>query len=318
MATFVNHVFVGNGVSSANIDTMSIGDITIVDETGAIPSATSKTIQVVKVVGKQPRTLPNGTVVPNASIVQSSDLLKKEEIFSPEVRVIPAAPAIEQIVELDYSSVVIPASNDRMVVRVLFKDTEGTKTQITRSFEYVSAGGAPIALATALTSLARSINRHSNGALNAVATTTTLTINANPKNTNGGLDWFSTYSQYEFEVSSFVNSTSEAGAEVALPGLAINVLQPATRGAGTGYLVRDRERSGIPYLGNTNSIGFPEGRPELTVDLNKTYDTIVIEYNKGYRSVQEQYMESTPRSIEIYAEAGTGATLGAILTAFYA
>ncbi len=50
-----------------------------------------------------------------------------------------------------------------------------------------------------------------------------------------------------------------------------------------------------------------EKYPELKVDLSKTYDTLVLEWDNLYRSPDNQYVKDTPLAVEIYAEAGTAA-----------
>ena len=50
-------------------------------------------------------------------------------------------------------------------------------------------------------------------------------------------------------------------------------------------------------------------KPELTVDLGatSTYDTLVVEFEKGYQSPDNQYNKSTAIAAELYIVAGQGA-----------
>lgn len=320
MFKFVGDVYVGAGATGTDIDALNINDIVVINEEGTVvttgTAADAKALRVVKVVAKQNITLQDGTAK-TVSVTRTSDEIKKEEIFTPEVYVIPYAPAVEEVLELDFNSAALPADFDRMVVRVVFKDTEGTKTQITKSFETV-AQGAPLALATALEDLRKKINRNSNGALSATLVGNVLTITGMPKMDNEGLNSINEYSQYEFTASVFVTRTdSYLADQVAIPGLINEIVTPAFKGSGTAKLVRDAEKAMLPYQGNLNFICIPTGRPELSVSMDKTYDTIILEYNKLYRSSQDQFQETTPKKVEIYAEAGTGANIAAILEAFH-
>lgn len=320
MFKFVGDVFVGKGSAVTNLDSLAINDIVVVNENGAVvtadTAADAKALRIVKVVGKQPITLPNGTSS-TVSITRTSDEIKKNEIFTPAIAVKAYAAAVEEVVTLGFGSVTYPEGYNRLVVRVLFKNTEGTKTQITKSFETLAPAGT-LVTATALADLAKKINKHSNGALSAAVSSTNLVITGLPKQDNEGKDSINEFSMYEFEVSAYLTKTDAYfnAYELPVPGMTNTVTTAPKKGSGTAKLVRDAEKASLPYQGYYNPVPFPRGVLGLSVDMSKTYDTVLLEYNKLYRSSDNQFLNTTPKKVEIYAETGTGSAIATILNAF--
>lgn len=313
MAKFVNNVFVGKGVAPADIDTLNVGDVTIVDEKDAKPTATSKQIRVVKVTGKRDIILPDGTTK-TISIVKSTELLNKNEIVNDEIVLFPYKAAVEKEMVIDFTSVTFPTNSNRIMLRILMKDVEGTKTQITKTFDFVAQTFTATAVAEGL---AKKVNRFYGDIILATAAAGKLTLKARPAKTYPGTEVYSEYVQNDFTASVCATMINVAVEQIELPGVSITTSNNANKGSGTPALVRDRERSALPYSGNMSFTHFPYMEPKLTVNMDKTYDSITFAYNKVYRSVEEQYLQSAPRSIEIYVEAGTGAALKTILSGFY-
>lgn len=320
MFKFVGDVFVGKFNAGTAINSLAVNDIVVINENGAVvtaaTAATAKSLRIVKVTGKNTVTDSTGTAT-TISLTRTSDELKKSELFTPAITSLAYAAATEKVVAVNFTSATIPTGYDRIVVRVVYRDVEGTKTQISKTFDYVSVA-APLAMATAGAELAKRINKHSGGTLTAAYASNTLTITGLPKTDNEGKDSINEYSQNEFEVSVFVTNTSSwITAPAIIPGVTITTTTPAFKGAGTAKLVRDAEKASIPYQGNENFIHIPLGTPGLSVDMAKTYDTIIVEFNKKYRSSYDQFEFTTPKKLEIFTEAGTGANIVAILNAFY-
>jgi len=120
---------------------------------------------------------------------------------------------------------------------------------------------------------------------------------------------------YTTDPSSRYNS-----AKAAVTGVTITNIE-SDPGYGNPYIVRDREQAALGYKGITYRTTFPVIKPELNVDLTKTYDTLVIEFTSQYQSPDNQYVKSTGHCAEVYVEHATSAdaeTLGDKIRAWMA
>ena len=87
----------------------------------------------------------------------------------------------------------------------------------------------------------------------------------------------------------------------AIPGIEITTTD-SKPGKGNPYIVRDREQAALGYKGITYRTTWPVIKPELNVNLSKSYDSIVLEFAKDYQSPDNQYVKSTEIATEIYVD----------------
>ena len=94
--------------------------------------------------------------------------------------------------------------------------------------------------------------------------------------------------------------------------IALNVYEPVVGatvvttqskpGKGNPYIVRDREQDALGYKGITFRTTWPIIKPELNVNLAKSYDTLVTEYTVNYQSPDNQYVKGTDLTAEVYID----------------
>ena len=320
MAKFVNDVFVGKGVATTTaLDAQPIGSIVILNEknevinTAALGGA-AKSIRIGYVSGPSKTILLPSGATKVINVARLSDVILRDEIFTPDVKVIPYSAARQQVTTVTFPTTL--AANTRYAVRILLRDDQGTKTQITKSFDYITGATPPTATAM-VAALAQRINRRlAVDTLVASAATNVLTLTGVPRIDNPGKNTLNLFSQNIFEVAGTARENSDYLSSPSSAGIVVATTVKADKGNGTFELVRDAERANLPYQGFANPLAFPVDAPDLTVDPTKTYDTLVIEYNKDYRSADNQYIKSTPKSVEVYGEAGTLATAATVLNAY--
>lgn len=94
------------------------------------------------------------------------------------------------------------------------------------------------------------------------------------------------------------------------------------RGNGTWEVIRDIEKHAQSYRGVDNRTWFPILTPAMRVEKGAEYGEIVIEQDPLYRSADNQYVKSTPKTemIAVANEAGLnqGTTIQATLNAYFA
>ena len=80
------------------------------------------------------------------------------------------------------------------------------------------------------------------------------------------------------------------------------------KGIGEAGLVRDAEKKGLSHRGITNRTSFPVPGADsnMVVDMALDYDLIQIHYNRPYQSANNQILEHTQTSIELYLPVTAG------------
>ena len=80
------------------------------------------------------------------------------------------------------------------------------------------------------------------------------------------------------------------------------------KGIGEAGLVRDAEKKGLSHRGITNRTSFPVpgAVSNMVVDMALDYDLIQIHYNRPYQSANNQILEHTQTSIELYLPVTAG------------
>jgi len=216
-----------------------------------------------------------------------------------------------------------PIVGRRYVVRIVYRDIYEHPGQFTHSYEYIATTTDPTDLATAFVTL---ITNHPGSRVTAALSTDAVVLTAKSVTDNGfstqGKEALTLYTQVQMRPVVYVTDPTSQfnSAKSAMPGVTI-VNTESKPGKGNPYIVRDREQAALAYKGITYRTTFPNIKPELNVDLTKTYDTLVIEFSNKYQSPDNQYIKSTDLTAEVYVEAGATAsaeTLGDKIRAWMA
>lgn len=307
-------VLVGRYVDApADIDTLAIGSVTVIDEKGKKPSATSQEVTILKVVNKQDIVLPNGTTKSVAVTMNSGTIFKRE--LEGKIKVSPYKAAVEQSMEVDFTGVTFDADKQRVALRIVMGDNEGFKVRATKTFDIVEAGLTP---ATAASKLATKVNASYGDVIEAVATGNKIKLTAKPSKIYRGTDGYSGYFQNTFDVSVYTSGEFWSSLGKVIPGVVIKAVTAADKGIGTYPVVRDRERDALGNMGNNNLHCFPQGYPRVSADPAKTYDAFTFSYFRWAEQAAPSYLQNQQKSVEVYVEAGTGAALATVLNAMFA
>ena len=189
MFTKPSQVIIGKKVNIADTASLSIGDITVVDENmkAASAPADANALYIGVCTGKEEITLPNGSTS-NVSIMKWSDRIQKASKPSYATSNY-EAPANAKI-EIDLTSVK-PVIGHRYVLRVLYKDLNIANFQFTHTYEHVATTETATDLGAAL--LAK-INKHANRRVNAAFAGSKLTLTAKDKNYDNDVNSLDEYS----------------------------------------------------------------------------------------------------------------------------
>ena len=81
---------------------------------------------------------------------------------------------------------------------------------------------------------------------------------------------------------------------------AIEVTKTAgSPGKGNPKLIRDKEQAALGHKGILSRTHFPVIKPELLVDLSKSYDGFVMEFEPTHRNAEDNFSK-TKQSVEVY------------------
>ena len=305
-----NTVFVGKKLNTSGAS-LAVGDIVVVNAATGAPVATASIASVGDIQLGYVKAI--GATDAAANIVKTQ-VISKSKVTSKVYSV--ADTATEASTVINFTGVTISAGK-RYVLRVIYTDLYEHPGQFTHTYEVIAASGETIdTIAAKFKAL---INAHKTArvtaAINAIDDTLTITAKKYVDYAPGaqGKEAITPYSQVQMKVVMyFTDPSSNLSSNYnQISGLSI-VTTPAKPGKGNPYIVRDREQDALGYKGITYRTTWPIIKPELTVDLSKAYQTLVIEFEKQYQSPDNQYVKSAPLSSEVYiqndAAAGTDAS----------
>lgn len=308
MFTKPSQVIIGKKVNIADIASLSIGDITVVDENmkAASAPADANALYIGVCTGKEEITLPNGSTS-NVSIMKWSDRIQKASKPS-YVTSNYEAPANAKI-EIDFTSVK-PVIGHRYVLRVLYKDLNIANFQFTHTYEHVATTETATDLGAAL--LAK-INKHANRRVNATFASSKLTLTAKDKNYDNDVNSLDEYSIVSMDASLYVT----------IPGALLSNQPEKVAGAvitktegnpGKGFWkqVRDAEVRAMGYKGQVYTGAYPSIEQDRMVTKNAEYNYVTIENDNLYLSPDNQYIKTTPVMTEVYCEGAVTAITGAL------
>ena len=213
----------------------------------------------------------------------------------------------EQVYTSSYTTQTITAG-DEYVLRIVYKDVKqhpGQKTQtyryITKTSLWVDLVDALAAMVTADTNARVTMTRGSS------STTSTMIITgkAIPECTTALTD-IDEFRMVAFEVFFYwIDQTASTyhglGPFNAVTMTAVPTITGPTYPNGSWEMVRDAEKlAKAQQFGATNKIWFPVREPAFRTVLNSTYETIVIEHNRRYRSPDNDMIRFAKDETQIF------------------
>lgn len=308
MFTKPSQVIIGKKVNIANIASLSVGDITVVDENmkAATAPADASALYIGVCTGKESITLPNGNVS-EVSIVKWSDRIQKASKPSYTTGAFEAPTNAKIEINLAAAELVI---GHRYVLRVLYKDMNIANFQFTHTYEHVATTEAVDDLGNALL---KAINKHPNRRVNATYADSVLTLTAKDKNYDDSVEALDEYSivsmdatLYETIPGALLNNQPEKVAGVVITKTEGNP------GKGFWKQVRDAELRAMGYKGHVFTGAYPSIEQARMVTKNAQYNHVTIENDNLYLSPDNQYIKTTPVLTEIYCEGAVTAVIDAL------
>lgn len=308
MFTRPSQVIIGKKVNIADINSLAIGDITVVDENmkAATAPADAAALYIGVCTGKQEITLPNGSVS-EVSIVKWSDRIQKASKPSYASAEFEAPENAKIEINLSAAELVI---GHRYVLRVLYKDMNIANFQFTHTYEHVAATESVDDLGNALL---KAINKHANRRVNATYTGSVLTLTAKDKDYDNAVDSLDEYSIVSMDASLYET----------IPGALLNNFPEKIAGVeitktegkpGKGFWkqVRDVELRAMGYRGIVKTGAYPSIEQDRMVTKNAEYNYVTIENDNLYLSPDNQYIKTTPVLTEVYCEGAITAIKSAL------
>ena len=293
MFTKPSQVIIGKKVNIANVSALSVGDITVVDETmtnAATADAKSLHIGVCTAIEDGVR------------IMKWSDRIQKES--KPSFIVSDSVDPINAKIEFDLTGATIVAGH-RYVIRILYKDINAANFQFTHTYEHVATDNTAASLGEALAS---QINKHKNRRVEASFSANKLTLSAKDKNYDNSVNSIDEYSIVSMDASLYVTIPGAllSNQPENVSGVVITKTE-GNPGKGFWKQVRDAEARAMGYSGKVYAGAYPSIEQERMVVKGAKYHTITIENDNLYLSPDNQYVKTTPVLTEIYCEGATAA-----------
>ena len=311
MIQSVHNVLIGKQVpaSYTNIDALVDGDVALFDQNRQLITTAANASNVTSLYvgvchGTVSVNMPDGTVDDKPNIEFSQEIQKAGK---PSAVIGEYTAPVQQKITITLTSATIVAGN-RYVLRLYYKDLSDAKFPFTHSYEVYATSTTASDLATAIVA---KINEHKGRRVKAEASAAVITLTALEKNDNEGLYSINEYSVVDMEA--FLYTT--------IPGALLSNQPESVPGAtiaktvgnpGKGYWkqVRDSEFRNSPYKGHVFIDAYPEIRQEMRTVKDAEYDYAIIESDNLYLSNDNQYIKTTPMTVEVYCPGLEGSIVG--------
>ena len=308
MFTKPSQVIIGKKVNIADINSLAVGDITVVDEAmkAASTPAEASALYIGVCTGKQEITLPNGTVS-EVSIMKWSDRIQKAS--KPSYATANFEAPVNAKIEINIADAELVVGH-RYVLRILYKDMNIANFQFTHTYEHVATTESADELGN---ELLKKINKHANRRVNATFESGKLILVAKDKNYDDAVDSLDEYSIVSMDASLYV---TEPGALLSNhPEKVAGAVITKTEGKpGKGFWkqVRDTELRAMGYKGQVYTGAYPSIEQDRMVTKGAQYNYVTIENDNLYLSPDNQYIKTTPVMTEVYCEGAVTAITGAL------
>lgn len=301
MLQSVHNVIIGKQVpaSYTDIDALKDGDVALFDQNrqlikAATDASNATSLYVGVCHGTVDVTMPDGTVDQKANIEFSQEIQKAGK---PSAVIGEYVAPVQQKITITLTDATIVAGN-RYVLRIYYKDLSDVKFPFTHSYEVYAQTATASDVAAALVA---KINAHKGRRVTATASAAVITLTAMEKNDNEGLYSINEYSVVDMEAFLYTTIPGAllANQPEAVPGATI---AKTVGNPGKGYWkqVRDTEFRNSPYKGHVFIDAYPEIRQEMRTVVGAQYDYAIIESDNLYLSNDNQYIKTTPMTVEVY------------------
>lgn len=190
----------------------------------------------------------------------------------------------------------------RVILRLTFKDLPTRYRKWTESYEYVTAPGDTaddIALG-----LKKQIERNYKRArITASVASGVLTLTAMPYDDDDTVDSISPENKVRFSANVWYTdpaATGFASKNKYAVGCTIEKT-PGVAQVGEWKTVRDAEANAMGYQGiiNRGACTWPIIKPEMNVEIGKTYDTLTLEFENMYRAADDIFRK-TKQTLQVF------------------
>lgn len=216
----------------------------------------------------------------------------------------------------------------RYVVRIVYKDLDINHYQFAHQYEVYANSES---IDDLINAFVKKINKHAGRRVTA-SFTTAASINGGKKASDGknlkltalnkddeGVDGLNEYSIVSMEVTFYrtipgalLNNQPES-----VPGVTI-INNGGTPGVGFWKQVRDKEVRNMGYKGHVFTGAYPSVEPDRKTVEGAQYDSVIIDSDNVYLSNDNQYIKTTPMTVEVYCPnmVTDGNGIGKLLAAF--
>lgn len=308
MFTKPSQVIIGKNVNIAEIDTLAVGDITVVDEKmkAATAPEDAAALYIGVCTGKQEITLPNGTVG-EVSIMKWSDRIQK--VSKPRYATGEYEAPENAKIEIDLTNAELVIGH-RYVLRILYKDMNIANFQFTHTYEHVATTEVADDLGNALL---KQINKHANRRVNATYAGGKLTLVAKDKNYDDAVDSLDEYSIVSMNATLYVTIPGALLSNQPEKVTGVTIIETEGKpGKGFWKQVRDVELRAMGYRGHVFTGAYPSIEQDRMVTKDAQYNYVTIENDNLYLSPDNQYVKTTPVLTEIYCEGAVVAITDAL------
>ena len=307
MQTSVHNVLIGKSFVKENKTPLKEGDLALFDQDGKqiTDEASAAAADMIRV----------GVKEAGSSDMDYSMFIQKAGHPRATLSKHAEPKTAECTIDLSAESVKIVVGH-RYVVRIVYKDFEINHYQFTHQYEVYAATENKDDLITAFV---EKIMKHSGRRVKAEkAETNKLKLIALNKD-NEGVDGLDEYSIVSMEVTFYrtipgalLNNQPEA-----VPGVTIKNVG-GTPGVGFWKQVRDAEVRNMGYKGHVFTGAYPSIEQLRKTVEDAEYDVAIIDSDNVYLSNDNQYIKTTPMTVEIYCPSMVDESngIGKLLAAF--
>jgi len=307
----VNNVLIGKDIArtedlditATSSQNLAEGEVFVTDEHGSLLSSGSTISDASKIyigVGTGETydvTQPDGTEVTGLRKIKWSSPINGRHVkrFN-GLEGDSSATERKATIDLESASSFSPTEGEEYVIRVVYTDVEVHPGQFAQDFRVISSDGTT---ATLVDDFVKRINNTKPSRVTASEDGSDDLVITGKAVADDNKDAIDEYHQVNFEV--FLTSKNFDDVDITYD-------TQAHPGNGNPLLVRDKEKHAQGYEGITNRTHFPVVKPELDVDVDTWYDTIVIEHMAPYIAADNQYEKTQPLTTEIYIPTGADQT----------
>ena len=301
MQTSVHKVIVGKDLASnGDISSLKVGDVALFNQDRVLIKSEEDALKAgsiyVGVVDSEfDFTTSAGKVEKKKSIDYSMEIKKSGH---PTV-------VINEFRNKEHQQISIEGINDadivaghRYVVRIVYKDFEINKYQVTNTYEIIAEKDMNL-----VNAFVKKINSHPNRRVNASNSAHGgLLLTAHNKFYNETLDSLNDHGMINMEVSFYktIPGALLNNDPVEVPGVTIETVTPGHPGMGYWAQVRDAENRNMGYDGHVFTGAYPQIKQKLKTVKGTQYDQVLITSDNPYLSNDNQYIKTTPMTVEVY------------------